>query len=292
MGTLRSTTKAALKSYDLKGDTTTWQFSEQGISYGLATAGNSNDSHPARLRHSSESQWSWYKTISVNSYGLRLQRSAAQAYVIPVTSLQAPDQNLALQQIMDMAHNAGLPVRETRPSHWPTTIGCTLMMAVMLCLILSYNAMHAAWPQLRYGRIDNVWTSALGTFWWVALLVSPLIVGLHFLLTLWMHGARAGYGKLHYFYHVLLSLTWGLAILLLMQATKVWIFDDALSLSQFLTPLSLLMAVVMGGLATQLLFLHGVSVWSAWFTMRQRDAPHGSDGATNYQNALGSAPHR
>jgi hypothetical protein len=271
--TMRNNTKVTQKGYEFRGDAANWQFSERGVSYSLAFAGNPNYPQPARLRHTSQSQWSWYNAISANCYGLRLHRSATQAYVIPVTSLKATDQSLALQQVLGMARSAGLSVRETNPSHWPTTIGCTLMMALMLLLILSYNAMQAAWPLLRYGRIDNVWYSALGTFWWVALLASPVLVSLHFLLARWLHGAHSGSEKLHYFYHALLGLTWGLVVVLVMQATKAWIFDDALSGSQFLTPFPILMAVVSGSLAAQLLFVHGVSVWSAWFTMQQRDVP-------------------
>jgi hypothetical protein len=275
LATYRANLNASRKAYTFRGDAAAWHFSKNQVSYTVVADGEMPSE--AGIRHSAQSQWRWYRALSSNADGLRLHRTATEAYVIPLRSIQGPDPAIALAQITDMARKAGLPVRTAAASHWPTTAGCVLMMAMVLTVILSYGAMHAASPHLRYGRIGNLWFSSLETFWWVAMLASPCLVAFHFFLATRLAKYAPGKNQLAFWLHTLAGTAWGLLMVSVLQMSKAWIFDDALMASNFTDAIPLGIVVFACSMAAQLLAVHGAAVWREWYGLQNK--PHSTSPA-------------
>jgi hypothetical protein len=258
LATYRANLNASRKAYTFRGDAVAWKFSKNQVSY-TVVAGGAMPSE-AGTRHIAQSHWRWYRALS----------TATEAYVIPLRSIQGPDPAIALAQITDMARKAGLPVRTGAASHWPTTVGCVLMMAMVLTVILSYGAMHAASPHLRYGRIGNLWFSGLETFWWVAMLASPCLVACHFFLATRLAKYAPGKNQLAFWLHTLAGTAWGLLMVSVLQVSKAWIFDDALMASNFTDVIPFGIIVFACSVAAQLLSVHGAPVWREWYGLQNK----------------------
>lgn len=267
--TYRTALKVSRKGYNFVGDTARWEFSDQEVSYQVD--GYSQGACEGTTRHKAHSQWSWYSALSFSDDGLRLHRTATEAYVIPVRSLNAQDSREALQQITTMARKAGLIVRSSTASHWPTTFGCILMLGLVLLLVMTYGAMFAALPYLRYGAIEKLWFSGIETFWWIAFLASPCLVGGHFLLSKGLSKMRVKKSTPILIFHTSFGLLWGFLLLCLLQASKTWIFDEALADSNFFALFPFVMIILSSALSAQLLSVHGATIWSALFNSQHSD---------------------
>lgn len=248
------------RRYAFAGDTARWEASAEGLHYRVEAPDGS-------VRHEARSRWNWWSALSLGPTGLRLHRPGSlESYAIPLQSWQAdtPDAQARQQAAaVALARSAGVPVRSMQPSDRAGLVGSLLGLAVLLTMWMTVCALLAALPYLRRWNVQALYTSGLDTFWWVGLLLAPVVLALHLALAALQARRRAGHGVPALMPHLLLALAWAGLVLGSLDFLRSQVFDNALAASRFAAPMPAVIGAVLALLIALVLHRGCIAYWVA-----------------------------